>query len=103
MRSAAAQRSGYVGAVATREVGLAVVALGGGRAHPDDKVDHAVGLSRLAPIGSEIQEGEPLAMIHARSEDAAEQAIAAVRSAYRIVERRPAAQKSVIRRVTTRG
>jgi thymidine phosphorylase len=102
VRPVAAPRSGYVGSIATRDVGVAVVALGGGRTRPEDMVDHAVGLYRLAPVGAEIRAGEPLAMVHARTEDAASRAVATVRSAYKIVEGRPAAQKSVIRRVTAR-
>jgi thymidine phosphorylase len=97
-----APRSGYVGPVATREVGLAVVSLGGGRTHPEDVVDHAVGLTALVPVGAEIHQGEPLALVHARSENAAEKAAAEIRSAYRIVDSRPAAQKAVIRRLMPR-
>jgi thymidine phosphorylase len=103
VRPVPASHSGYAGAIATREIGLAVVSLGGGRTHPDDRIDHAVGLTGLQPVGAEIREGEPLAIVHARSADAADRAAAAVRAAYRIVESRPAAQKSVIRRVTMRG
>jgi thymidine phosphorylase len=102
VRPVPAPRSGYVGAVATRDVGLAVVSLGGGRIRPEDRIDHAVGFSALAPIGAEIKEGEPLATLHARSEDAAERAVAELQAAYRITEKRPGAQKSVHRRVTTR-
>ena len=103
VRALTAPRAGYVGAIATREIGLAVVLLGGGRAHPEDPVDHAVGLSALTPVGAEIRLGDPLAMVHARSEDAADAAAAAVRDAYRISETRPAGQKSVLRRVIPRG
>jgi thymidine phosphorylase len=103
VRPVPAPRSGYIGAVATREIGLAVVALGGGRAHPEDAVDHAVGLNALAPVGAEVRQGEAIAMVHARSDDAAEAAANAVRAAYRISETRPAGQKSVLRRVIARG
>ena len=48
-----AERDGYVTAIATRDVGVAVVALGGGRTKPDDEIDHAVGLTRLLPVGAE--------------------------------------------------
>jgi thymidine phosphorylase len=102
VRPVPAARSGYVGAIATRQVGLAVVALGGGRTRPQDAVDHAVGFSALQPIGAEIHAGEPLAMVHARGDDAAERAIAELTEAVRIVEKRPGAQKSVHRRVTAR-
>jgi thymidine phosphorylase len=69
-------RSQYVGGVDARAVGLAVVALGGGRTRPPDPVDHAVGLTDLAAIGDEVGPERPLARVHARSTDAAERAAA---------------------------
>ncbi|WP_292222275.1 thymidine phosphorylase, partial [Mesorhizobium sp.] len=44
-----AEQAGFVTGIATRDIGLAVVTLGGGRSRPDDKIDHAVGLTRLLP------------------------------------------------------
>jgi len=94
-----AERDGYVGEIATRDIGLAVVALGGGRTDPAASIDPAVGLSSLLPIGAEVQRGEPLALVHARSKDGAARAIAAIRDAYRIVEERPAAAPLILRRI----
>jgi thymidine phosphorylase len=73
---------GVVAAIATRDVGVAVVALGGGRTRPQDAIDHAVGLTELAGIGEAVGAGRPLAMIHARDDAAAEAAAQAVRAAY---------------------
>ncbi len=84
IRPVPAERSGVVHAIATRDVGVAVVALGGGRTRPQDPIDHAVGLTDLAGIGRSVDAGQPLAVVHARSEDAAEAAIRAVRAAYTI-------------------
>jgi thymidine phosphorylase len=95
--------NGFVSGIATRDIGLAVIGLGGGRTRPDDKVDHAVGITRLLPIGAEVRAGEPLALVHARTEAEAESAAAAVLSAYTIGASKPAADKTVIRRVLERG
>ncbi|MGO4841851.1 thymidine phosphorylase, partial [Rhizobiaceae sp. 2RAB30] len=65
-------RDGFVTGVATREIGLAVVALGGGRTKPEDVVDHSVGITRLLPVGAEVRAGETLALVHARSQGEAE-------------------------------
>lgn len=100
-REATALETGFVTGIATRDVGLAVVALGGGRTRAQDKIDHAVGLSALAPWGAEIRAGEPLAVVHARSEDEAEAAVAAIRSAYAIGPARPARRKTIQRRIAT--
>ena len=42
-----AERPGHVVGMNAREVGIAVVALGGGRSHADDAIDPSVGLSRV--------------------------------------------------------
>jgi thymidine phosphorylase len=63
-----ASASGYVAQLDTRGLGLAVVALGGGRTRPQDRVDHAVGLTDISELGAPIRVGENLAMIHARDE-----------------------------------
>jgi thymidine phosphorylase len=97
-----ATANGFVTAIATREIGLAVVALGGGRTRPQDKVDPAVGITRLLPIGAEVISGEPLALVHARSPSEAEAAGAAVLAAYTIGAAKPPGDKSVIRRILPR-
>src|SRR5215207_4384102 len=81
-----AQDSGIVQSIATRDVGVAVVALGGGRTRPEDPIDHAVGLTKLAAIGEHVDVERPLAMVHARSEVAAEFAARALREAYTVGE-----------------
>src|SRR5690606_33624213 len=95
----AAETNGYVTGISTRDIGLAVVALGGGRTTPDDVIDHAVGITGLLPVGAEAVRGEPLAIIHARSRTAAEKAEREIRASYAIGSARPASQKAVIRRI----
>lgn len=69
-----APRSGYVTSMATRDIGLAVVELGGGRRLASDTVDPRVGFSDFAQIGQAVQIGEPLAMVHAADATSAERA-----------------------------
>jgi thymidine phosphorylase len=77
--------AGVVSAVDVRAVGLAVVALGGGRTREDDPVDHAVGLTEVAAPGEEVAPGgRPLALVHAQDEESARRAIDALRAAYRL-------------------
>jgi thymidine phosphorylase len=74
--------AGFVQAIDGQALGLAVVALGGGRQREGDRVNPAVGLSDLAGIGEEIGPGDPLCMVHAATEAMADAAIAAVQAAY---------------------
>jgi thymidine phosphorylase len=102
-RPVASPGNGYVTAIDTRGIGVAVVALGGGRTRPEDSIDHSVGITRLVPVGAEVRAGEPLALVHARDAATAEQAVAAVAGCYAIGESRPPVQKAIIRRVAPRG
>jgi thymidine phosphorylase len=96
------ETDGFVTGIATRDIGLAVVTLGGGRTRPDEKIDHAVGLTRLLPVGAEVRTDEALALVHARSDADAEAAAAAVRAAYTIGASKPPAEKTVLRRILAR-
>jgi thymidine phosphorylase len=72
----AAPRAGYIASFRTRDIGLAVIGLGGGRLRPEDGIDHRTGFSTILPRGSRVQQGEPLAVVHAASQAAAETAAA---------------------------
>jgi thymidine phosphorylase len=91
--------SGIVQAIATREVGLAVVALGGGRTRPQDAIDHAVGFTDLAAVGERVDTARPLGLVHARTEAQAEGAAEALRRAYAVAERAPAETPVVVERI----
>jgi thymidine phosphorylase len=89
-REVAPDRAGYVTAHATRDLGVAVMALGGGRRTEGDVIDHAVGLGAVAAPGEEVAPGgRPLAVVHARDEAAAEGAARAVRAAITVGDAPP--------------
>ena len=79
-----APHDGVLAAADVRALGLAVVALGGGRRLPGERIDPRVGLSRLLPLGRRVQAGEPLARVHAANVGAAQAAVAAVIAAYTV-------------------
>ncbi|MDN3556477.1 thymidine phosphorylase [Halomonas maura] len=86
VREIRAERSGYLRTFDTRALGMAVVELGGGRRAPKDAIDPAVGLADIAALGERVAAGQPLAMIHARSEQEAERAEQRLRGAIEIGE-----------------
>ena len=83
-----ADRDGIVTGVDARQVGLAVVALGGGRTFAAQKIDPAVGLTNLAGLGNSIDSDAPLAIVHAQTQDQVEEASRMVRAAYQIGDAR---------------
>ncbi|RUM05278.1 thymidine phosphorylase [Rhizobium chutanense] len=84
-----AARSGWLAACDARGIGVSVIDLGGGRRHPKDRIDHRVGFSELLPLGTRVNAGDPIALVHAADEAAAEKAAAALAAHYRITEDRP--------------
>ncbi len=94
-----ADRPGFVSSIATREIGLAVVALGGGRRKPEDLIDASVGITRLSAIGAEVRPGDTLALVHARNDADADAAVGTVRAAFTIGRDKPTLAKPVLRRV----
>ena len=99
VRVVKARASGFVTGIATRDIGLAVVSLGGGRTKPEDRIDHSVGIAALLPLGAEVGKDEALALVHARSESEADAAEASVLAAYRLGGAKPRAPKPVLRRI----
>jgi pyrimidine-nucleoside phosphorylase len=75
---------GYVESIDALEVGLAGVELGVGRARKEDKVDHAAGIVIEAAVGARVRAGEPLAIVHARSEDLVEKVMRRLQNAWRL-------------------
>src|SRR5579875_861511 len=96
--------AGVVQAIDVRALGIAVIDLGGGRAREIDAVEHSVGLSEVAALGERVEPGgRPLALVHARDQDAARRAIAAVRAAYRLGDAAPERPLPVIELIGARS
>ena len=91
-----APRAGWLARLDVRALGVAVVALGGGRAVPGQPVDPRVGLSQVLPLGAVVLAGQPLARVHAADVAAAQAAVAAVQCACQITDGQPAAAPLVL-------
>jgi pyrimidine-nucleoside phosphorylase len=74
-----ADRAGFVAGVSALGVGRVALELGAGRRTKEDTIDHAVGIRCFAKRGDPVEEGQPLAEIHARDQAAAEQAADQIR------------------------
>ena len=77
-----ADAEGFVTAIDTRQVGIAVVELGGGRVRAADAIDHSVGLDTLAGLGAKIDAHTPLARVYANNQGQIDQATARIKAAY---------------------
>ncbi len=84
-----APEAGFVQAVSAVGIGEAALRLGAGRVRKDDPIDHAVGVLCLAKRGERVEEGAPLAEVHAGDQATGERAVAEVAACYRIGDDKP--------------
>ncbi|HMB75361.1 MAG TPA: thymidine phosphorylase [Kiloniellaceae bacterium] len=92
-------RGGFVVGQDTRAIGMAIVALGGGRRRADQGIDHAVGFAEMAGLGEAVGPDRPLAVVHAGDADAAAKAAQRLRAAYRLAAEAPERKAAVQARV----
>jgi len=66
-----ATQQGYISAMQTRDIGMSVVGMKGGRVANGEQIDHSVGFDRILPVGTLINKGDVVARIHAADEEQA--------------------------------
>lgn len=86
-----APQTGVLNYTDTVGLGMAVVRLGGGRSHPSQQIDPAVGFSHIVPSSQRVQQGDVLAKVHAANADAAKFAAAEYLQALVLVDTETAA------------
>ena len=67
-----AKESGYVSRIVADKIGTAAMLLGAGRATKEDTIDPAVGIILRKKVGDKVKAGQPLAEIHANSQEISE-------------------------------
>ena len=93
-----APKSGYVSRIVCDEVGICSLILGGGRETKDSGIDLSVGLILRRKVGDRVEEGEPLAVLHANDPEKAEAARKRLLMACEISETEPA-KRPLIRKI----
>jgi pyrimidine-nucleoside phosphorylase len=96
VRDVVAPRAGYVHGLGAHAIGVAALHLGAGRREKDDTIDHAVGIVCRTKRGDAVEDGEPLAEIHARDEETAREAAASVLAAYELAPEPPRVRPIVL-------
>jgi thymidine phosphorylase len=99
-RPVPAMIDGFVSRVDTRELGMSIVRLGGGRASPEDRIDYSVGLSEILPVGTPVSATTPLMWVHASNENDAERAMVEIRDSVRITNQKPVVESVIHARIS---
>lgn len=97
--SVVAAREGWIGAMATRDIGLLIIELGGGRRQASDAVDPRVGFTQFAQVGQWVRAGDLLAVVHAATENAAEAASQGLLRSIQVADEAPATNPVLITRI----
>ena len=96
VREVFAPRAGYVRGLAAHAIGVAALHLGAGRLTKDGAIDPSVGIVCQKKRGDAVEEGEPLAEVHARDEASATPVAAGVLEAYVFGDDPPQARPIVL-------
>ncbi|REL29501.1 thymidine phosphorylase [Thalassotalea euphylliae] len=84
---------GYIAGMDTRDIGLTIVGMGGGRTANDQQIDHSVGFDQIKPIGTKVAKGDVIARVHgkdkAQADSASQQYLAAFSFSEQAVETSP--------------
>ncbi len=88
-RAVPARRDRVLHHMDLRAIGQVIVALGGGRARPVDRLDWRVGLAQVLPLGTAVRAGDALTVVHAADPDAADAAIRALQLAIELADQAP--------------
>ncbi|TCQ03160.1 thymidine phosphorylase [Rhizobium sp. PP-F2F-G36] len=75
------EKTGFVSQMDCYAIGIALLGIGAGRTRPQDDIDHTVGASSFASVGSTMDATHPFCILHAPSEDAWERCSEALTAA----------------------
>lgn len=95
-----ANKDGYISAIDTRQIGLGVIMLGGGRTHPTQKINYTTGFTSFCQIGDKVDEKTPLCYIHSEDKDIIQSVIEVVRGAITISDEKTKNKPVIIGRIS---
>lgn len=87
---------GYIEKIEAKNIGQAVVNLGGGRMRKEEEVDYSVGIEVMKKIGDEVKSGEQLMYIYANDEAKAMLQIEFLRNSYKISKEKTKREEEIL-------
>ena len=94
-----AKQSGYISAIDTREIGLGIIMLGGGRTKPLQQINYTTGFSSFCQIGEKVDDKTPLCYIHAEDKDVMSLVAERIRKAIVISNEKPKESPVIIKKI----
>ncbi|WP_154222613.1 thymidine phosphorylase [Marinicella rhabdoformis] len=94
-----ADTAGYVQSMNSRDIGLSIIQLGGGRKVASDVIDHSVGYADFCKIGDVIDSNTPLATVYANDEDSLKAAVKTIKNSIKISAEQVKTPQAIIKTV----
>ena len=94
-----AEHKGWITSMQTRNIGLSIIGLKGGRITPDQKLDYSTGYTDFCQIGDYVDTHKPLAIIHAADDASWQKAAAELRQYISVSEQKPTKRASIIEHI----
>lgn len=95
-----ADKTGYVSSMETRNIGLSIIGLKGGRIRSDQQLDYATGYTEFCQIGDFIDTQKPLCIIHAQSMEDYEKTAEELKSYIKISDSKPNISSPIIEKIS---
>ena len=99
-RKITSQKSGYISAMDTYEIGMSAIELGAGRKTKEDKIDHKAGIILNIKVGDKVQKGDLIAELFSDSGKGADLAGDRILKAISISKDKPAGLKLIKKMIT---
>ncbi|WP_419901533.1 thymidine phosphorylase [Kiloniella sp.] len=90
---------GYLSSTNTRDIGMAVVSLGGGRSKVGQALDYTVGFDHIVPIGTKVDRHTPIARVHAKSEEDAKFAASQYKMALSVTQEKITPLSPILKKI----
>ena len=81
-----ASKRGFIKSIQTRNLGLILIELGGGRKHINDQINFSVGFENVIDVGNTVDLSTPLVTVHSSSKDVFEKVKNGIQSCFEISE-----------------
>ena len=87
--SVKAESTGYITGIESRDVGVAAMMLGAGRARKEDRIDPAAGIWLKKRLGDYVRKGDELALFHVNDRSRLDEAVSVFRGAWKTGKDQP--------------
>ncbi len=85
------EKSGYIGHIDAKDIGISACLLGAGREHKEDKVDPAVGILMNKRYGDRVEKDEPFAFMYVNDDSRLAESVELLKKAVEITDEAPEA------------